>query len=322
VEENVCNIFPMQSSFKVMSTSAIDSLFKKLRKFKLDEGGEEGTVTADPSALETVRRMLTLFLVEPLCCPECLTPFGHDGGCMVMNCKGRDGVFCNAVFCLWCLRVPTVVKLLGPNATSKEKDAACHRHVFQCPVAPLSADTPNNSRLFPDRNSEGSEFQAAWHSLKAITKSLAFLRDFVSANTAAAAMAAPDVKKMFADAADNVREYLTKHPENNSFLKLPALSLDAEIHSTINARVQVESSDSSDSSDSDFFIAGLGRHRIRVRPPPARSPSPPQRGARFDDDVQFIMDACNVNRRQATDALYSHGGRPQDAIDFFFRGGL
>ena len=123
----------------LMSESSTRHLFNHLRKFKLDGDGDSGTgPVVSASEVDTVRRMVTMFFNPPRC-PVCHTPFAHDGGCMSMKCGGRAGVFCQAHFCLWCLRVPKLVSVLGPNSTAQDSDggggvdAGCKLWVYTHP---------------------------------------------------------------------------------------------------------------------------------------------------------------------------------------------
>jgi len=281
-----------------------------------------------------------MFFLPPRC-PACHTPFVHDGGCMAMKCRGRAGVICQAHFCLWCLRVPKLVSVLGPHSTEQDRDGACHRHVFACPLAPPGSSTPGNSRLFPteDPTAENSEWIVAWHHLQTIKKALKFLREMVQPNTAAAVMAAPEVIKSFADAAEFIQDRLKKRPVDRRLLVLPALTLDDSRFDSVHGLGGLVDVSSSDSSDSDYVPAlPAGRMRMRVprgvgddsdddddvhvignprpRTPPPALEERAQLFQRFEDNVQFVMDACNVNRRAATDALFAHERDPAKAIDF------
>jgi hypothetical protein len=319
LEENVCNFLPIGTCMSQMSVESTRILFNMLRKFKLNEGDETCRKEVDASELVTVRQMVSL-LFDPPRCPECLTPFAHDGGCMAMKCRGRPGVMCQVYFCLWCLRVPEQVSLLGPNASHQDCSDACHRHVFMCHQAPSPVSLSGASRLFPTSarsDADNSEWIVAWLSLQAMNKALKFLREFVAPNTAAAAMRATDIAKMFADAAELVNNVVTKFPQERSLLKLPALN----IH--LNRITAIDVSDSS-SSDDDYLPAGQMRMRVPSTPPavrrgPVHFPIRPQIEARnFDRDVAFIMDALSCNRRQATDALFASDGDPLKAIEDWF----
>ena len=161
LEDKVCNLFPIGTCMTLMSEASTRSLFHHLRQFK-DEGDGDSVPEVSPSEVAAVKRMVTMFFLPPRC-PACHTPFVHDGGCMAMKCRGRAGVICQAHFCLWCLRVPKLVSVLGPHSTENDRDGACHRHVFACPLAPPGSSTPGNSRLFPteDPTAENSEWIVA-----------------------------------------------------------------------------------------------------------------------------------------------------------------
>ena len=333
----MCNLYPIGSCMGLMSESSTRHLFNHLRKFKLDGDGDSGTgPVVSASEVDTVRRMVTMFFNPPRC-PVCHTPFAHDGGCMSMKCGGRAGVFCQAHFCLWCLRVPKLVSVLGPNSTAQDRDGACHRHVFACPLAPPASSTPGNSRLFPteDKSAQNSEWIVAWHHLQTIQKALKFLREMVAVNTASAVMAATDVAKMFADAADFIRDRLKKFPQDRRLLRLPALTLDDSRFDSVEVPFDVSSSSDSDylpalpagrmrmrvprpgdDSDDDDDVHVIGNPRPRPLTPPPALQERVQLLQRFEDNVQFVMDACNVNRRAATDALFAHERDPGAAIAF------
>jgi hypothetical protein len=340
LEDKVCNLFPIGTCMNLMSESSTRSLFHHLRQFK-DVGDGESVPEVAPSEVAAVKRMVNMFFLPPRC-PACHTPFVHDGGCMAMKCRGRAGVICQAHFCLWCLRVPKLVSVLGPHSTEQDRDGACHRHVFACPLAPPGSSTPGSSRLFPteDPTSENSEWIVAWHHLQTIKTALKFLREMVQPNTAAAVMAAPEVSKLFADAAEFIQDRLKKRPVDRRLLVLPALKLDdPRFDSVHHGSVDVPSSDS---SDSDYVPAlPAGRMRMRVprgvrddsddddddvhvigNPHPRPQTPPPALEARahlfqrFEDNVKFVMDSCDVNRRAATDALFAHERDPAKAIDF------
>lgn len=339
LDESVCNLYPIGACMSVMSSDCTRILFNTLRKFQLDEGGNPKHIASDPNEVETVRAMVSL-LFEPTRCPECFTPFVHAGGCMSMKCSGRPGVLCQACFCLWCLRVPNTVRLLGPNATARERSDACHSHIFHCPMAPPGSGTPGKSRLFPTEHEDSSDWIIAWHQLKTIEKALKFLRDFVAPNIASAVMAAPDIAMKFAGATACVEDRLKKFPQDSALLQLPRL-----MHPDLQERVErfeVED-DSDDSSDVDFIPAGRMRMQLpapvdqrhdvdddddnddendfeigrpRPRPPPAERHEIWQR---FEGMVQFVMDSCAVNRRAATDALFSNDRNPVRAIEFLLQ---
>lgn len=318
IQDNISNVYPIGPCMSPMSPDNIRILFETLRKFKIDEGDDKKEV-CDPSEVAKVRSMVSLFF-EPHRCPECLTPFYHDGGCMSMKCRGRPGIICQATFCLWCLRVPNSVKLLGPNASAQDRGHACHRHIFDCPMAPPASSVPGKSCLYPTEDMEKSEWIVAWHHLQSIHKALKFLREFVPPNTAAAVMADPGVAKNFADAADCVYDRVKQFPQDGNLLTVPTMTLDLDT----NEKFQVEDDDSS--SDEDFIIApprvrpaGQPRGPVAFPPPAARSPPPerrPQLWNRFELDVEFIMEACNCNRRQATDALFANNRDPQQAVAY------
>jgi hypothetical protein len=105
-DTKVAAFFPASACLKFCSQATINSLFNKLRKFQLSNGGtqpsELQSVPSDPGEIVTVTEMLRLFF-EPPKCPSCRTPFSHDGGCMAMKCKGRPGLLCKVNFCLWCV---------------------------------------------------------------------------------------------------------------------------------------------------------------------------------------------------------------------------
>jgi hypothetical protein len=332
LEENVCNLYPIGSCMGLIRESSTRSLFNHLRKFKLDEeDGDSGTgPEVSTSEVDTVRRMVAIFF-NPSRCPACHTPFAHDGGCMAMKCGGRPGVFCQAHFCLWCLRVPRLVSVLGPNSTLQDRDGACHRHVFACPLAPLASSTPGKSRLYPTEDAENSEWIIAWHHLQNIKKALRFLREMVSPNTASAVMAATDVAKMFADAGDFIRDRLTKFPEDRLLLRLPELKLDDYRFNSFEVPFDVSSS-----SDSDDLPAGRLHMRVprgvgddddagvlgHVRPrpnqldlPPAQRAVhlPPAQHVNFAEEVQFVVEATGCSRRAAIDALMAQD-TAEDAI--------
>ncbi len=317
LEENVCNILPIGTCMSQMSAESTRILFNMLRKFKLNEGDETGRKEVDATELETVRQMVSL-LFNPPRCPECLTPFSHDGGCMAMKCRGRPGVMCQVYFCLWCLRVPDQVSLLGPNASHQDCSEACHRHVFMCHQAPSPSSLSGASRLFPTSErseSDHIEWIVAWLSLQAMNKALKFLREMVAPITATAAMSATDIAKMFADAAGLVNAVVKKFPQERSLLKLPALNIQ---------RTTVDISDSSSSSDDDYLPAGRMRMRVpsprpAVRRGPVHFPIRPHMEARhFEQDVAFIMEALSCNRRQAIDALFASDGDPVKAMEDWF----
>ena len=327
LEENICNLLPIGPCMSQMSAESTRTLFNMLRQFKLTEGDETARKEVDASELGTVRQMVALFF-DPPRCPECLTPFAHDGGCMAMKCRGRPGVLCQVYFCLWCLQVPDQVMLLGPNASYQDCSDACHRHVFMCHHAPSQASLSGSGRLFPTpetwTESEKDDWIVAWLSLQAINKALKFLREFVAPNTAAAALAATDVAKLFADASELVTTVVQKFPRERTVFKLPPLKLD------LKTRKVVVVSDSS-SSDDDWLPLPPGRMQMRLpSPPPAirrgpvhfpiRPPRPPIAAGQLagDGDVTFIMEALSCNRRQATDALFASDGDPHKAIEDWF----
>jgi hypothetical protein len=302
-------------------------LFNMLSQFKQTTEGDETCQKkeVDASELGTVRQMIVL-LFDPPRCPECLTPFAHDGGCMAMKCRGRPGVVCQVYFCLWCLQVPDQVMLLGPNASHQDRSDACHRHVFVCKQAPSQASLSGSGRLFPTpetwTESETDDWIVAWLSLQAINKALKFLREFVAPNTAAAVLAATDVAKLFADASALVTTVVQKFPHERTLLKLPPLKLDLK---TRNVFVVSDSS----SSDDDYLPPGRMRMRLPSPPPairrgpvhfPIRPPRPPIAAGEltFDGEVAFIMEALSCNRRQATDALFANDGDPHKAIENWF----
>lgn len=305
----------------LMSVECTRILFSTLRKFK-DEDEVEKIKEVDPSELQTVRQMVILFF-DQLRCPECLTPFIKEGGCMAMTCKGRPGVICSAHFCLWCMRVPQEVQLLGPNASDEDMGNACHRHVFQCPLAPHEPLLPNPSRLFPTKDEEDIDWIVAWHRLHAINKALKFLREFVAPNTAAAVFNSKDILQMFEEAADVVRALLKKAPADCRLLQLPVLKLDPDMG---DQEEMLELSDSSNESSEDDYVFRPQLPVIpRMRVPP-RAIAPPRADLpqeriwdHFQLNVQFIMDACNCNRRQATDALFANDRDPLQAIEYLLR---
>jgi hypothetical protein len=298
-----------------MSDNSTRVLFNMLRQFKVEEEGHCHK-EVDSSAVAIVIQMVTL-LFDPPKCPECSTPFDHDGGCMSMKCKGRPGVICHAHFCLWCLSVPDLVKLLGPNASDVDRNAACHRHVFVCPLAPPAHSLPGKSVLFPTEDQEHSEWISAWNSLQAINKALKFLREFVAPNTAAGVMADKTVSKIFADAADVVTCRLKKFPQDCRLLKLPSMKLELDLNER-HQRIDVYNVSDTESSDDDYIPLPAGRQRMRLDSPPPAIRPPADRAPAwnlFNQNVQFIMDACNCNRRQATDALFANNRDPQKAIE-------
>jgi hypothetical protein len=140
-DNRVAGFFPAAACLKFCSQSTINSLFSKLRKFQLSNGGPElpavQSAPTDASETATVIEMLRHFF-DPPKCPSCRTPFAHDGGCMSMTCKGRPGMLCKAKFCLWCVHVLLpihaihfILSQVHENPTNSQIDGA--KPYFQQP---------------------------------------------------------------------------------------------------------------------------------------------------------------------------------------------
>ncbi len=227
---------------------------------------------------------------------------------MSMTCKGRPGVMCNVKFCLWCLKIPQEVKIMGPNSNSKDLDGAAHEHAFQCRSRCPARMTPGNSSLFPTEDSESSEWIVAWHAMKTIEKAISFLRANVSRGTRDAVMKNPEVAKMFHDAATIVRDRLKARPQDCASLQVPELSTDSDAEESSQPINVIDDDDydfDEEEEDDGIFVLGQRRpaqHAAHL--PPAQRVA--HNRVNFPEEVQFVMDATGCNRRAEIDALQAH----------------
>lgn len=235
------------------------------------------------------------------------------------------------------MKVPQAVKIMGPNASRLELDAVAHEHAFECRSRCPAPKTPGNSSLYPTENVESSEWIVAWHAMKTIEKALSFLRANVSAVTRDAVLECPEVVRMFEERATIVRDRLRARPQDSASLQVPEISADSDIEEPMQPIiVDDDDFEEDDDEDEDVFVLGHGRPRPQVQGPPQPAalefrlnpahqvhslrppqPSPPlthKQDLRFEDAIDFVMAACQVNRRAALDALDMHAGSPEAAV--------
>jgi hypothetical protein len=279
---------------------------------------------------------------------------------MSMSCRGRPGTLCGAKFCLWCvyanrtfalqdghidliysgrcMKIPKAVKIMGPNASRLELSAVAHEHAFECRSRCPAHNTPGKSSLYPTEDIEKSEWIVAWHAMKTIEKALSFLRTNVSVVTRDAVLECPEVAKMFEERATIVRDRLQARPQDSASLHVPEISADSDIEEPMQPIVIDDDDDYSEEDDDDVWVLGQGRPRHQVQGPlqpaapaahrvhslrPLPPPSPPlthKQDLPFADAIDFVMAACQVNRRAAIDALDMHGASPEAAVMWLLQG--
>ena len=162
-----------------------------------------------------------------------------------------------------CMKVPHVVKIMGPNASRQDLDAVAHEHAFECPSRCPTEKTPGKSSLYPTESMEKSEWIGAWHAMKTIEKALSFLRTNVSAVTRDAVLEDPHVQRLFDEQSSIVRDRLRLFPDNSASLHVPEISADSDVEQPI----RIDDDDDEEDDDEDVFV--LPRPQVQRPPQPA-----------------------------------------------------